>query len=49
MNVVKAGEQYDLIAVNDLGEKCFASPAISDGQIFLRSAQNLYCIGAVKR
>jgi len=45
MNVVKPGEKYELIAMNDLGEKFFASPAISDGQIFLRSAQNLYCIG----
>jgi hypothetical protein len=44
--VVKPGEKYDRVAANDLGEKCFASPALSGGQIFLRGATNLYCIGA---
>ena len=33
------------LARNELGEKTFASPAISHGQIFLRGGQNLYCIG----
>jgi outer membrane protein assembly factor BamB len=45
-HVVKAGERYDLVASNDLGEKCFASPALSDSQIFVRGATNLYCIGS---
>ncbi len=44
--VVKPGEKCDRVAANDLGEKCFASPALSGGQIFLRGATNLYCIGA---
>jgi outer membrane protein assembly factor BamB len=43
--VVKPGEKFELVASNELGEKCFASPALSDGQIFLRGASNLYCIG----
>jgi outer membrane protein assembly factor BamB len=45
MNVVRAAEKYELVASNDLGEKCFASPAISDGQIFLRGDKHLFCIG----
>jgi len=44
-HVIKPGEKYELVAANDLAEKCFASPAISRGQIFLRGAANLYCIG----
>jgi outer membrane protein assembly factor BamB len=44
-HVVKAAEKYERVASNDLGEKCYASPAFSGGQIFLRTAANLYCIG----
>ncbi|MBI2946170.1 MAG: PQQ-binding-like beta-propeller repeat protein [Verrucomicrobia bacterium] len=43
--VVKPGPEYQVIAQNEMGEKCFASPAISQGQIFLRGARHLYCIG----
>jgi outer membrane protein assembly factor BamB len=45
MNVVRPGDKYELVARNELGEKCYASPAISGGQIFLRSFQSLFCIG----
>jgi hypothetical protein len=45
MHVVKAGPRYELIARNELGEKTYASPALSGGQIFLRSFTQLYCIG----
>ena len=44
-HVIKAGPTFQLIASNDLGERTFASPAISRGQIFLRGSKNLYCIG----
>lgn len=43
--VLKAGPQYELIARNALAEECYASPAISRGQIFIRSLQHLTCIG----
>lgn len=43
--VVKPGEKYDAVAVNPLGEACYASPAISQGQIFLRAEKHLYAIG----
>lgn len=45
MHVVRAGPKYELVARNELGEKTYASPALSDGQIFLRGFKNLYCIG----
>jgi outer membrane protein assembly factor BamB len=47
--VIRPGAHYDLVAANELGEKCFASPAISGGQLFLRGATNLFCIGAEAR
>jgi outer membrane protein assembly factor BamB len=44
-HVVKAADKYECIAKNEIGEKTFASPAISDGQIFLRGDKHLFCIG----
>ena len=43
--VLKAGPKYELIGKNELGEECYASPAISGGQIFVRGVDHLYCIG----
>ena len=44
--IVRPGEKLDVVAENSLGEYCIASPAISDGQIFVRGEENLYCIGS---
>ncbi|HUR52788.1 MAG TPA: PQQ-binding-like beta-propeller repeat protein [Gemmataceae bacterium] len=43
--VLKASEQYEVLAKNRLGEKVYASPAFADGEIFIRSAGHLWCIG----
>jgi outer membrane protein assembly factor BamB len=43
--VIKAGPTFELLAANDLGEYTLSSPAISDGQIFLRTDTGLYAIG----
>ncbi len=48
MTVVRPGKQFDVVATNPLGENCYASPAISRGQIFLRSESHLFCIGPRK-
>jgi len=45
MNVVKPGPEFARIAQNEIGEKTFASPAISRGQILLRGEKHLFCIG----
>ena len=45
MNVVRPGPTFACVARNELGEKTFASPAISQGQIFLRGDKHLFCIG----
>jgi outer membrane protein assembly factor BamB len=44
-HVVKAGPAFELVARNPLGEECCASPAISRGQIFIRTLHHLWCIG----
>ena len=43
--VVQAGGEFKVLAENELNEKCGASPAVSQKQIFIRSKNNLYCIG----
>ena len=42
--VVKAGPQFEVLAENDLGEYTLSSPAISNGQIFIRTESFLYAI-----
>ena len=44
-SVVKAGPSYQLLAENDLVDYTLSSPAISDGQIFIRTSTALYAIG----
>ena len=46
--VVRPGAKLEVVAENKLGEYCYASPAISRGQLFLRGEKNLYCIGAAQ-
>jgi outer membrane protein assembly factor BamB len=43
--VVNASEQFEVVARNPLGDRVFASPAFSDGDIFLHSAKAVWCIG----
>ena len=43
--VIEAGPEFKVLARNKLEEKCCASPAVSQGKIFIRSERNLYCIG----
>jgi outer membrane protein assembly factor BamB len=43
--VVRAGREFEILARNELSGFTLASPAISDGQIFLRTAEYLYAIG----
>jgi outer membrane protein assembly factor BamB len=43
--VVRAGPRFELLAENDLEEYTLSSPAVSQGQIFLRTDSALYAIG----
>src|SRR5262245_5842412 len=44
--IVKADRKFEVIEKNPIGENVYASPAFSKGEIFLRGAKHLYCIGA---
>ncbi len=45
VNVIKPGPAFERVAQYELGEQCYASPAISDGQVFLRGFRHLFCFG----
>jgi outer membrane protein assembly factor BamB len=43
--VVRAGATVEILARNDLGAPILASPAVADGRLYLRTAEELVCIG----
>lgn len=46
--VFKAGPKFEILAENNVNDYNLSTIAISEGQIFLRTAQTLYCIGKRK-
>lgn len=42
--IVKSGPSHEILGTNSLGEPVYASPAISDGNIFIRGEKHLFCI-----
>ena len=42
---VRAGADWSVLACNDLDEPCYATPALSEGRIFVRTSQSLACFG----
>jgi outer membrane protein assembly factor BamB len=44
--VLKAADQFELLAENDLDEGTLATPAVLDGRIYFRTAEHLLCIGS---
>jgi outer membrane protein assembly factor BamB len=45
VSVVKPGQNWELLTVNDLAEPCYATPAISEGRIYIRTSARLFCFG----
>lgn len=44
--VIRAGTSFEVLAKNDLGERTLASPAVTDGALFIRTQSQLYRIGS---
>ena len=42
--VLSQGPKLNILAKNDMGEPCLATPAIADGRIFIRTRETLFCI-----
>ena len=45
VSVVKATGEWEVLAVNDLDDECYATPAIADGRIYIRTRSALYAFG----
>jgi outer membrane protein assembly factor BamB len=43
--IFKAGDTFQVIAENDLGEPTLATPALLGGRLYFRSAAHLWCVG----
>ena len=46
--VVSAGDKFTHIATNTMGEMLMATPALSDGVMYVRSSESLFAIGKKK-
>ncbi len=44
--VMEQGPQLKILAKNDMGESCIATPAIANGRIYVRTLNKLYCFSA---
>jgi outer membrane protein assembly factor BamB len=48
VSVIKADPQWEILAVNDLGEECWATPAIVGGSLYIRTRSALYAFAQEK-
>lgn len=46
--IVKAGDSLEILAKNEIGEKCMATPALADGVLYVRARNHLFAIGEAK-
>lgn len=46
MRVIEPADEMKIVSENPLGDTCFASPAVSNGQLFVRGESHLFCIGS---
>ena len=46
--ILKASSKFELLATNSLGEMTQSSIAISDGELFIRTYEHLWCISNEK-
>lgn len=47
--VVKPGSTYKLLATNPMGEPCMATPAISEGVLYIRGQKHLFAVEGTSR
>jgi outer membrane protein assembly factor BamB len=46
VSVLKAAGDWEVLKVNELDDECFATPAIADGRIYIRTRSAMYCFGS---
>jgi outer membrane protein assembly factor BamB len=45
VTILKAGPDQEILSVNQLDDECFATPAIADGRVYIRTRGMLYSFG----
>lgn len=45
ITVFKTGDQFEILAKNDLGESILATPAVVEDKLYVRTEENLYVFG----
>ena len=45
VTVVRPGDKLEVVAHNDLGEPIFATPAVAQGRLYVRTTGHLYAFG----
>jgi len=45
VTVIQVDDELKVLARNDFAEKIFATPAVAEDRIYIRTAKNLYAIG----
>lgn len=48
ITVLKAGAEWEVLAVNDVGDEVGATPALSNGRIYVRTRNTMYCFSAAR-
>lgn len=43
--VIQTGDEYKVLAINDLGDPNHASAAVANGKIYLVGTKNVFCVG----
>jgi len=46
--VIQAGDKFEILAQNKIGERIYATPALVDGKIYLRTDKNMYAFTSTK-
>jgi outer membrane protein assembly factor BamB len=46
ISVLKSGGDWQVLGVNDMGEEVHATPALSEGRIYVRTRSAIYCFAA---
>ena len=45
LTVLKAGGEWEPLALNDLDDVCFSTPAIADSRLYIRTRSALFAFG----
>ena len=48
ITVLKAGAEWEVLAVNEMGDEIGATPALSNGRIYVRTRSTMYCFSAAR-